>query len=460
MLNEPASLLGDDANNERQRLILPTDPGAPEDERQRAELREIIEQVLRVERERFLEDSGPAMIPGAQDDAVILTNSSRLLASYEGQLLVASTDAYRQLEAAFSPRDIQPVLRRHDSKDVVHLILGRVVPAQGGGWLSLVLFVLTALSMLTVGMNMALSHIYETDPARANELVSRGFTELWRGLPYTLSLLLILGAHELGHYFMSRRHKVAASLPYFIPSPLPPFGTFGAAIRLREPMPNRKILFDIGAAGPIAGLIFAIPILLIGLETSPVREFSSGYVEGNSILYALAKLVIFERFLPAAGEDVIVNQLAWAGWTGLFVTGLNLIPLGQLDGGHILYSAIGNRARVLYYPAIVALVILTVLTQGAMFFMLLLLLFLGRVYATPLDDVTPLDPARRRLAALMLVVFLLVFVPVPLTPVEAAEPGPIQPGGTVWLMLALVFAQQSGLAARIRQRARQLSARG
>src|SRR5690606_30091955 len=137
-------------------------------------------------------------------------------------------------------------------------------------------------------------------------------------------------------------------------------------IRLRQPMKNRKVLFEIGAAGPIAGLIFAIPILLYGLSTSPLAPLGPGMVEGNSVLYAIAKFLVFGEWIPSARVDVLVNQLAWAGWTGLFVTGLNLMPIGQLDGGHILYSLIGERAKVMYYPAIAGLAALTLLTNGGM----------------------------------------------------------------------------------------------
>ena len=177
--------------------------------------------------------------------------------------------------------------------------------------------------------------------------------ELWRGLPYTIAILLILGSHELGHYFAARHHKLAVTLPYFIPAPfISLIGTFGAFIQLREPMRNRKVLLDVGAAGPLTGLVFAIPILLIGLATSQVGPIQpGGMVEGNSLLYALAKIIVFGRFLPNGSVDVYVNQLAWAGWTGLLVTALNLIPIGQLDGGHILYSLIGERARMPVLPA-------------------------------------------------------------------------------------------------------------
>jgi membrane-associated protease RseP (regulator of RpoE activity) len=235
--------------------------------------------------------------------------------------------------------------------------------------------------------------------------------------------MLILGAHELGHYFAARRHNLAVTLPYFIPFPVGLFGTLGAFIQLREPLKNRKMLLDVGAAGPLMGLIFAIPILFIGLSTSITGPISpGGLVEGNSLFYALAKSLVFGEFLPNGRVDVYVNQLAWAGWTGLFITGLNLIPLGQLDGGHVIYSLVGRLSRRLFYPTIVVLAVLTFISNGALLLLLVLLVILGRVYAVPLDDITALDTRRRWIAVLTLVIFLAVYVPIPLTQTEALPP--------------------------------------
>jgi membrane-associated protease RseP (regulator of RpoE activity) len=252
-----------------------------------------------------------------------------------------------------------------------------------------------------------------------------GLGDLWLGLPYCLSLMTILGAHELGHYFAARYHKVPVSLPYFIPLPLPPIGTMGAFIRLKAPVTSKRALLDVGAAGPLAGLVFAIPILIYGLSISPIQPLPESYsLEGNSILYALAKFAVKGQLLPNGTEDVFLSQVAWAGWVGLLVTGLNLIPVGQLDGGHIAYALFGERARLLYWPVLVTLLVLalfTLITSGIVTWLVwaVLIFFLGRVYAEPLDDVTPLDRRRRILAIISLVAFFLVFVPIPLRFVSA-----------------------------------------
>jgi membrane-associated protease RseP (regulator of RpoE activity) len=171
----------------------------------------------------------------------------------------------------------------------------------------------------------------------------------------------------------------------------------------------------------LAGLVFAIPILFIGLAMSPVEPLPSGAytLEGNSILYALSKLAVKGQFLPNGSEDIFLSQVAWAGWVGLLVTGLNLIPVGQLDGGHVAYVLFGKRARLLYWPVIIGLVALAVFAQTFMWGLwAVLIFFLGRVYAEPLDDVTPIDNRRRWLAIFTLALFLFVFVPIPLRLVQ------------------------------------------
>ena len=171
-------------------------------------------------------------------------------------------------------------------------------------------------------------------------------------------------------------------------------------------------------------MIVAIPILLYGLKTSPVlpspildlftlkTHVASYVMEGNSLLYALAKIITFGHFLPDGIHDVTINQWAFAGWTGLLITGLNLIPIGQLDGGHALYALFGERARTLFYPILIGFgVLATIYTDWALW--VILLITFGRVYATPLDTITPLNRGRRVIAILALIVFVLVFTPIP-----------------------------------------------
>jgi membrane-associated protease RseP (regulator of RpoE activity) len=389
------------------------------------DLRQMVMRVFMIERENFPGDDIDSSDPSIRQQMLTAPNG-RITAIFEGRLLLESEAAYDQLDQAFKSIDHVPLFREEKGKQIIYAVRGRIVVTPRKPWVNIVLFLLTLVSVLWVGAEIAVSQLVDANPALREPLTENFLLELWRGFPYALSILLILGAHELGHYFAGRRHKLAVTLPYFIPAP--PFliptnlGTFGAFIQLREPMKNRKVLFDVGAAGPFMGLIFAIPILLIGLATSPVKTLEPGFytLEGNSLVYALAKTVIFGRFLPGGGEDVFLNQLAWAGWTGLLVTALNLIPVGQLDGGHILYSLIGDTARRLYYPLMGVVLLLTLRSQSWFFWLIMLLIF-GRLYATPLDNITRLDPRRRLWGILAIVVFLVTFVPEPLSIVSVPE---------------------------------------
>jgi len=311
MLNEPASSV-EDRPSARPLVRY----GLAEDGSD--EIRQMVMSVMHIEREiTSLKD--PRLTR-----AIGTTNAPReqtpIRAVYEGQLLIDSEAAYDKLDHLLMTLDALPLFREVDGKHLVIVMNGRIKPGRRGWWLNAVLFVATLFSVLLLGLNMALNEIAAAEGiAAARALSERGLLELWRGAPYATAILLILGAHELGHYFAARRHKISVTLPYFIPAPfISPIGTFGAFIQRREPMRNRKVLLDVGAAGPLSGLIFAIPILFIGLATSTVGVITpGGMLEGNSLLYALAKIITFGRFLPDGVMDVYVNQLAWAGWLSL-----------------------------------------------------------------------------------------------------------------------------------------------
>ncbi len=358
------------------------------------------------------------------EDLALTGRDQQVRVSFAGTLTGDSRAAYQTLDEALAEIDCFALLRDNTGDDaeqhphLVHVVEGRYTPpAPYPLWVNFALLIATVFSVLMVGLTIAVGQIAQTDPALADRIALGGLNELWRGLPYAFSIMLILGAHEMAHYAMIRRHGIAGTLPYFIPAfMISPFGTFGAAIMLRGPIRDRRALFDLGASGPLAGLFFAVPILIIGLATSSIITVSpGGYVEGNSILYAMSKLAVFGEMLPNGQHDVLVNQLAWAGWTGLFVTALNLIPLGQLDGGHVLYALAGDWARRLYWP-LMAVGLLLMLFVSTVWMLLFAMLFLfGRHYAVPLDNVTRLDERRANLAGLVLMAFVLIFVPVPLS---------------------------------------------
>jgi membrane-associated protease RseP (regulator of RpoE activity) len=252
---------------------------------------------------------------------------------------------------------------------------------------------------------------------QAEELSWSGIVEaLPGGMAFTASLLAILGCHEFGHFFMARHFGVAVTLPFFIPFPLSPFGTMGAMIRMKDVPPSRRATLLIGAAGPLAGIAVAIPILILGLSLSVVEPLppQGGYVmEGNSLLYGLLKMLVYGRWLPSGGVDVMIHPVAFAGWAGLLVTSLNLLPAGQLDGGHAASALLGRHARRLNYAIIAACVLLGFVWQGWLLWAGLIYLF-SRTRAQPLDDVTPLTSRDRVLAAALLLLFVLTFTPLPM----------------------------------------------
>jgi membrane-associated protease RseP (regulator of RpoE activity) len=328
---------------------------------------------------------------------------------FHGQFLRDPADCFDELRRRFERHGYTPMADEEADGRVALVALPVVFAQHRPRWIiNLVLLLLTVGSTLYVG-------------AAYGATTREQALQLWRGWPFALSILLILGAHEMGHYFAARRHNVPVTLPFFIPMPFSYFGTLGAFIQLRGPVSNRRALFDVGAAGPLAGLVFALPVLLYGLATSELGPIAPGQpFEGNSVLYLLAKLAVFGRVLPGGGSDVYLNQVAWAGWVGLFVTGLNLLPVGQLDGGHVSYALFGERSRRFFWLVIIGLALIVVYSwlQGAPALTWVLWIFLlmtfGRVHARPLEDITPLDPRRRAVALFTLGLFFLCFVPLPL----------------------------------------------
>jgi membrane-associated protease RseP (regulator of RpoE activity) len=385
---------------------------------------------------------------------------------FRGALLTEdSAAAYDTLAEALRPYDITPLFRVEEGRQTVVLVSGVSRPPQGRISINIALFILTLLSVLFVGAVYSYQGELPPDPA---DQIKTLLLHIWDGWPFAVSLLGILLAHEFGHYFAGRYHKTAVSLPYFIPLPYPIgfLGTMGAFINMKERPKNKRTLLDIGIAGPLAGLVVAIPVLTLGLalsKTGPildtiytkeagVADVCSNHVlvgqtytcpddnllEGNSILYLGLKYLTHGRLLPApaqsnqppllywlryfftgqpiplGGLDVMLHPVAWAGWAGILVTFLNLIPVGQLDGGHVTYTLFGPRVRKAVPFILVILLGLGIIWSG-WWLWAAIIFFLGRAHAEPLDQITELDPRRKKLAVLVLVIFVLVSTPVPLT---------------------------------------------
>lgn len=233
-------------------------------------------------------------------------------------------------------------------------------------------------------------------------------------LVYSIAIMTILLSHEMGHYLISRKYGVPATLPYFIPFPFPPFGTLGAVIKMRGVIGDKKALFDIGVAGPLCGFLVSVPCVAVGIKLSTM-------VRLDPTLYpaSLAEPLLFRALgwllagdLPG-GYDLLLHPIGYAGWVGLFVTALNLLPIGQLDGGHVVYSVLGEKSGYVFRVLIPVLVLLSLFYNAGWLVLVLLLLIFGIRHPRPVDAHTPLDRKRKALALLMLLVFVLSFVPAP-----------------------------------------------
>ena len=289
-------------------------------------------------------------------------------------------------------------------------------------WLHFLLFALTVASTTMVGASQYAAFL--ADFRSSGPLHLSGPALLLRGVWYSGTILAILGCHELGHYFACRYYDVDASLPFFIPVPIFLTGTMGAFIRIREPIPSKKMLFDIGIAGPIAGFVVAVPALFIGLAMSHVVRLpadSSGMLElGEPLLFKFASWLLWGT--QPDGYSLNMHPMAFAAWFGLLATALNLFPIGQLDGGHVSYSVLGSRASTYVTFAMLGVAV------GLAFFaaswivwtgmIALMLVLFGPRHPRVFDEEVPLDRTRLWLAAFAVVMFVLCFTPAPIRPIE------------------------------------------
>jgi membrane-associated protease RseP (regulator of RpoE activity) len=285
----------------------------------------------------------------------------------------------------------------------------------------LILFLLTIVTTTLAGADFWLGFVTDFGQ-RPPELPFARL--LANGLWFAVPALLILGAHEFGHYFACRYYGVSSSLPYFlplwIPAPVPQFGTLGAVIRIREPIRLKRQLFDIGIAGPLAGFLVLVPVLLIGLGQSrvvPLPDDFRGFEFGEPLLFRFFSWLRFGS-IPD-GYSVQLHPMGWAAWFGMLATALNLTPIGQLDGGHISYAVLGRRSGLVTMTAVLGLVGLSVWSRGAyMLWTVLVIVMLwvfGVHHPRAIDEADPLDAPRLWLAAVAAAMFVVSFTPIPST---------------------------------------------
>lgn len=268
-------------------------------------------------------------------------------------------------------------------------------------FLHISLFVLTFLSTLLVGAVQTGADLIE-EPLK-----------IYKGIPFSLTLMIILLSHEFSHYFSSRKHGVEATLPYFIPAPTI-FGTFGAFIKMKSPIVTRKALIDIGASGPIAGFIISVIATIIGLNMSEIvssAQAKGALNLGDSLLFSLLSRIVLG--VTPSDSDILLNPVAFAGWIGLFVTSINLIPVGQLDGGHIAYALFGEKHTRLSFMLIFVMILFGWFLWEGWFIWAVLLLILGLRHPPVIYWEVPLDSKRKFIGWLALVIFILTFIPTP-----------------------------------------------
>ena len=326
----------------------------------------------------------------------VATSGSKTPAfEFHGRLLTDADTALIVVQERFHPLGYTPFLHRKDETDMLSAIPGISEAGRQRVWINVVLAIATLFTTTLAGAQLAGANVLR-HPASVLE-----------GLPFALTLMVILGSHELGHYFMGRWHKVRVTLPYFIP--VPAFlGTFGAFIQMRSPIRNRQQLFDVGFAGPIVGFVVALPLLIIGLLLPPT---GSPFLRvGDSLLTGFLSQLLQPELV---GRSHGLNPVALAAYFGILLTGVNLLPAGQLDGGHIAYALFGRAARPLGFVIIAGLLVMGTLFWRGWYLWAVLIFFTGLRHPSPLDDITPVDTSRRIIGVAAFILLLLTFIPVP-----------------------------------------------
>ncbi|MEA2054309.1 MAG: site-2 protease family protein [Candidatus Thermoplasmatota archaeon] len=323
-------------------------------------------------------------------------------------------EKFECLRLELKEMDLIPFLR-YDKGEYILLVTKKPKLKTRPNWLNIILFFTTIVTTTLSGSIIFLLQYMEWG-------IKEMFLpqNLLNGLVFfSFPLMAILGIHELGHYFVSKKHNVAASLPFFIPippNPILPLGTLGAVISMREPIPDRKALIEIGIAGPIAGFLVSIPVLIVGLYMSDIVAISSlpenALTLGDSLMTLLLSNIMF-----AVPEGYILSShpTAFAGWVGLLVTAINLLPVGQLDGGHIARGALKEKHKYASIAAVALLILSSLLGGGWLFMAFFIVFIIGVGHPPALNEFVPLDTKMKGLVLLAILIFILSFIPVPIS---------------------------------------------
>jgi membrane-associated protease RseP (regulator of RpoE activity) len=318
-------------------------------------------------------------------------------------------EKFELLRQSLSTKGFIPMIRFEKGEHIIYVI--RKPPSKKKPlWINLALLVATIFTTTLAGSIQWMG----MDNASLIDIFTPSY--LWNGfLFFSIPLMSILGIHEMGHYFISKRHKVDASLPYFIPLP-PPFilGTLGALISTREPIPNRKALLDIGVSGPLCGFLVAIPVSFLGfffMQQNPMVMPAES--EGFTIVFPLLLQWISSFFVIP--ENLIIHPTLFAGWVGIFLTAVNLLPAGQLDGGHIARALLKDKHKYASWAVIILLFALGLYYAGWLFFAFIILFMIGTHHQPPLNEIDPLGTKRQVIGVVALLIFLLSFAPIPIS---------------------------------------------
>ncbi|MEM0466664.1 MAG: site-2 protease family protein [Candidatus Thermoplasmatota archaeon] len=323
-------------------------------------------------------------------------------------------EKFEQLRVSLAEKGYIPMIRFEGGEHLIYIIKKPPIRKKPV-WINLALLIATVFTTTLAGSLQWVSILEPTlndfiailSKSFSPEYLSNGF------LFFSIPLLLILGCHEMGHYLISKKHNVESSLPYFIPLP-PPFilGTFGAVISTREPIPNRKALLDIGIAGPLAGFLVAIPVCFVGFFLMQQNPIS--IPQSENIGYMSPPLIIqwIQTFFSLP-DNILIHPTLFAGWVGIFLTAVNLLPVGQLDGGHVARAFLKEKHRYASWAVVIILLILGLLYTGWLMFALIVFLLIGTHHQPPLNEHDALDTRRKLLGVLIIIVFILSFAPIP-----------------------------------------------
>jgi membrane-associated protease RseP (regulator of RpoE activity) len=317
-------------------------------------------------------------------------------------------EKFESLRLTLLEKQYIPMIKNEHGEYIIYVVKKPESKKRKSVWVNIILLVATIFTTTLAG---ALQWV---DINQVDWINMISLPYLWQGfIFFSVPLLLILGVHEMGHYYASKKHHVDASLPYFIPLP-PPFllGTFGALISTREPIPNRKALLDIGIAGPLCGFLVAIPISLIGFYLMQQQPLPIP-LNGDNITLVPPLLLQWMQNLFSISGNYVIHPTLFAGWVGIFLTAVNLLPAGQLDGGHIARAILKEKHKYISWVVIFVLAGLSFFYTGWLMFAIIILLFIGTQHQPPLNEITPLDTRRKLLGLAILIIFILSFAPIP-----------------------------------------------